>query len=65
MFTTSLRRVWLEEVRKFRLGDAADESTTMGPLINAREATKVQSMVDDALARGARALTGGERSTTG
>ena len=55
----------VEEVRKFSLGDAADENTTMGPLINAREATKVQSMVDDALARGARALTGGKRSTMG
>jgi len=54
-----------EEVRKFQLGNATDETTTMGPLINVREATKVQGMVDDALASGARALTGGQRSSLG
>ena len=54
-----------EEVRKFQLGNATDETTTMGPLINVREATKVQAMVDDALASGARALTGGQRSALG
>jgi succinate-semialdehyde dehydrogenase/glutarate-semialdehyde dehydrogenase len=55
----------VEEVRKFQLGNAANEATTMGPLINVREATKVQGMVDDALASGARALTGGQRSSLG
>ena len=54
-----------EEVSKFQLGNAVDESTTMGPLISVREATKVQAMVDDALAGGARALTGGQRSSLG
>ncbi|NCF20008.1 MAG: succinate-semialdehyde dehydrogenase [Haliea sp.] len=54
-----------EEVRKFRLGNAAEETTTMGPLVNVREADKVQSMVDQAIASGARALSGGERSTLG
>ena len=54
-----------EEVNKFQLGNAVDESTTMGPLISVREATKVQAMVDDALAGGARALTGGQRSSLG
>ena len=54
-----------EEVSKFQLGNAVDESTTMGPLISVREATKVQAMVDDALAAGARALTGGQRSSLG
>ena len=53
------------EAGKFRLGNAAHESTTMGPLINVREASKVQGMVDDALAGGARALTGGQASTLG
>ena len=54
-----------EEVSKFQLGNAVDETTTMGPLISARESTKVQAMVDDALAAGARALTGGQRSSLG
>ena len=54
-----------EEVSKFQLGNAVNESTTMGPLISVREATKVQAMVDDALAGGARALTGGQRSSLG
>ena len=54
-----------EEVRKFKLGNAADPTTNMGPLISAKEAGKVQGMVDDALAHGARAVVGGRRSPVG
>ena len=54
-----------EEVRKFKLGDPIEASTTMGPLINAKETAKVHSLVEDALASGAEALVGGQRSSLG
>ncbi|MEV6347431.1 aldehyde dehydrogenase family protein [Actinoplanes sp. NPDC051851] len=41
------------------LGDPFDDATTMGPLNNAAVAAKMASHVDDAVARGARILTGG------
>jgi len=43
------------------LGDPFDDRTTMGPLNNEPVATKMDQHVDDALARGARALSGGAR----
>ncbi|SFN61835.1 NAD-dependent succinate-semialdehyde dehydrogenase [Mycetocola miduiensis] len=39
------------------VGDAADESVACGPLINDAAVAKVQELVDDALARGARVIT--------
>ena len=42
-----------------RLGDTADESTDLGPLISRRQQEKVAAMVDRAVASGARAVTGG------
>jgi succinate-semialdehyde dehydrogenase/glutarate-semialdehyde dehydrogenase len=54
-----------EEVGKFQLGDAADEGTTMGPLVTVKEAAKVHTLVEDALAGGARALVGGQPSALG
>jgi acyl-CoA reductase-like NAD-dependent aldehyde dehydrogenase len=44
-----------------RLGDPFDDSTTMGPLNNEAVAAKMDEHVSDALARGARVLTGGTR----
>jgi succinate-semialdehyde dehydrogenase/glutarate-semialdehyde dehydrogenase len=41
------------------VGDAADASVDVGPLINEAGRRKVQELVDDAVARGARVLTGG------
>ncbi|CEL01815.1 hypothetical protein ASPCAL01393 [Aspergillus calidoustus] len=40
-------------------GRGCEEGNTMGPLISARAAEKVRTHVEDALVRGARALTGG------
>ncbi len=53
------------EVQKFRLGDGAQTSSTMGPLITPAACDKVAGLVDDALARGASAITGGRRSAIG
>ncbi|GAB7068615.1 NAD-dependent succinate-semialdehyde dehydrogenase [Mycobacterium hodleri] len=41
------------------VGDGLDDGTEVGPLIDSAARAKVQRLVDDALARGATALTGG------
>ena len=41
-------------------GDAFDSSSTLGPLIDARQLAKVGELVDDAVAHGARIRTGGK-----
>jgi succinate-semialdehyde dehydrogenase / glutarate-semialdehyde dehydrogenase len=41
------------------VGNGLDDDTDVGPLIDAAGRAKVQQLVDDALARGATALTGG------
>ncbi|MGI9647528.1 MAG: NAD-dependent succinate-semialdehyde dehydrogenase [Acidimicrobiia bacterium] len=54
-----------EKVAELRVGPAVDESTAVGPLVNEQAIDKVQELVDDALARGANALTGGKRHALG
>ncbi|HEX7003708.1 MAG TPA: aldehyde dehydrogenase family protein [Trueperaceae bacterium] len=46
---------------RYRVGDKLDEATDMGPMIDEDAAVRVQEMVADALAKGARLLTGGRR----
>jgi aldehyde dehydrogenase (NAD+) len=41
------------------VGDPADESTTMGPLVNARQFAHVQRMIQSGIDEGARIVTGG------
>ncbi len=48
----------------YRVGDKLDETTDMGPLINEAAAQRVEQLVDEAVAAGARLLTGGERRGT-
>ncbi|HEY0442590.1 MAG TPA: aldehyde dehydrogenase family protein [Candidatus Limnocylindrales bacterium] len=48
--------------RDVRLGDPFDAATTMGPLNNEKNAAKMDRHVADAVARGARLLTGGRRA---
>jgi succinate-semialdehyde dehydrogenase / glutarate-semialdehyde dehydrogenase len=43
-----------------RVGDPLDPATQIGPLVNSQAVEKVQRHVADALAKGARALTGGK-----
>lgn len=44
-----------------KVGDKLDESSDMGPMIDEQAAAKVEEMVEEALAKGARRLSGGER----
>jgi succinate-semialdehyde dehydrogenase/glutarate-semialdehyde dehydrogenase len=52
-------------VEGLRVGDGMEEGVTQGPLINAAAVAKVEEHVSDALARGARVVTGGERHPRG
>jgi succinate-semialdehyde dehydrogenase / glutarate-semialdehyde dehydrogenase len=47
--------------RALTVGDGLDDGVTMGPMANARRIEAMERMVADAVARGARVLTGGKR----
>jgi len=49
------------EVRAMRIGDPTDESSYIGPLTRAPQLDVLEAQVADALAKGARLLTGGRR----
>ena len=51
----------VEETRKLRVGDPKQGEVDVGPLTMERQRRIVEEHVDDALARGAKALTGGAR----
>lgn len=50
-----------ELVGTIRVGDGFDPDTQMGPLAHERRIPALEAMIEDAIAKGARQLTGGER----
>jgi len=46
-------------IGELRIGNGLDPETTLGPLAHARRGASVGALVDDAVARGARTVTGG------
>lgn len=50
--------------QRIKMGPKLDETTDMGPLINEREAKRVEDWVAESLRAGARLLTGGTREGT-
>ena len=52
---------FVAEVRGYRVGDPMDESTYIGPLARAAQLDVLESQVADAVAKGAKVLTGGRR----
>jgi len=50
-----------EKMRAMTMGRGDDEGVQLGPLVNAATVDKVDRLVREAVARGARALVGGER----
>ncbi|WP_114650289.1 NAD-dependent succinate-semialdehyde dehydrogenase [Pseudothauera hydrothermalis] len=50
---------------RFKVGRGADEGVNIGPLIDQAAIAKVEELVADALAKGARALVGGARHALG
>ncbi len=51
-------------VESLRVGDPLLPETEVGPLINPREADRVESWIDEAVSAGARVIGGGRRSET-
>lgn len=54
----------VEKTKRLRVGDGADPNIDIGPLIRERQLHTVEQHVEDARARGARVMTGGERLTS-
>ncbi len=50
-----------ERAARVRVGDGLDPATMMGPMVHARRRDSIESLVQDAVAKGARLLAGGER----
>ncbi len=53
------------KVAEFKVGAGTEEGTVLGPLIDEQALAKVEAHVADALAKGARVLTGGKRHRRG
>lgn len=51
----------LERTKKLKLGPGEDAATRMGPLHTSTQREEVEAQVADAVSRGARVLTGGQR----
>ncbi|MDG6938914.1 MAG: aldehyde dehydrogenase family protein [Nitrososphaerota archaeon] len=49
----------LREFERWKMGDPRDAQNNMGPLIDEKAAERVQTMVDDAVSKGAKLLKGG------
>jgi succinate-semialdehyde dehydrogenase / glutarate-semialdehyde dehydrogenase len=58
-------RKFTEAVRAIKVGPGFEPDVQVGPMINAETLDKVDGFVRDAVARGARPLTGGRRLTEG
>jgi succinate-semialdehyde dehydrogenase/glutarate-semialdehyde dehydrogenase len=54
-----------EAVARLRVGDGMEEGVSIGPLINEAALIKVERIVADAVAKGARAISGGKRHDLG
>jgi acyl-CoA reductase-like NAD-dependent aldehyde dehydrogenase len=51
------------KAKKLRLGPPSDPDAEIGPMIRARQVERVERQLQDAVARGAKILSGGERRT--
>jgi succinate-semialdehyde dehydrogenase/glutarate-semialdehyde dehydrogenase len=54
-----------ERVARLKLGDGMNEGVTQGPLINMGAVEKVESLIADAKAKGAKVAAGGKRAALG
>ena len=54
-------RALVAQTQKLKVGDGLAEGTTMGPLANPRRLAAMQQITEDAVRRGAKLATGGER----
>jgi len=56
---------FVEETKKLAVGDGSQDGITTGPLINEAAVMKVEAHVADAIAKGAKLMTGGKRHALG
>jgi acyl-CoA reductase-like NAD-dependent aldehyde dehydrogenase len=54
--------LFLDEVKKLKVGDPLDEATDVGPMISEKEAERAESWVREACENGAELLLGGTRN---
>jgi succinate-semialdehyde dehydrogenase/glutarate-semialdehyde dehydrogenase len=54
-----------QRVKALRVGNGIDEGVEQGPLIDMKAVDKIEEHIADALAKGARVLTGGKRHSLG
>jgi glyceraldehyde-3-phosphate dehydrogenase [NAD(P)+] len=52
----------VKELDMWKMGDPRDKNHSLGPLINPKAAERVQSLVDDAVSKGASLVSGGKHS---
>jgi len=55
-------KAFVDRTNKYKTGNKLEEDTDMGPMITEAEARRIESWVDEAVASGARVLTGHKRS---
>ena len=55
-------RRFVEKVRALKMGDPLDPATDLGPMVDGKAVARTREWVAEAVASGARALTGGEPS---
>ena len=51
----------VDRMSKIKLGEATDPESTLGPMVNEKSVAKIAELVDDAVAKGAKLLLGGQR----
>ncbi|RUX20931.1 aldehyde dehydrogenase family protein, partial [Mesorhizobium sp. M7A.F.Ca.US.011.01.1.1] len=53
--------VFVRKTSALKIGDGLADGTQMGPLISAKRRSAVESLIEDAVSKGAKVATGGER----
>ncbi len=56
---------YAQEVSKMKVGSGTEEGVMIGPLINNKAMEKVERLVEDAIGKGAKAITGGHKIENG
>ena len=54
--------IFVKKVAELKVGNGLDEGVTVGPLINEKALQKVQALLKDALDKGAKLVTGGDKN---
>ena len=54
-----------EAISKLKVGNGLDEGTSQGPLIDGNAVEKVEEHIQDAVSKGARIISGGQRHSNG